>query len=697
MDNYYANGMDERLIGICKINGIQYDSVGVKYKGNSTYNANNAKNPMNIKLDHVLNQDYQGYETIKLSNGRNDPSFVREVLSYEIVRKYMDAPLSNYAEVYINGNYHGLYSSSESINGSFGERYLFADANNTRFKCNPVSNFGNNGSSLEYLGTDSSIYYDSYELKSALGWQDMIDLTNTISNNPGGIESMLDMDRTLWMLAFNNVTVNLDSYTGLLRQNYYLIKDNNDIFNPIIWDLNEGLGGFEAVFPGPPNTSDMTNMDPQVRLNDPEWPLLNLVYSNNTYNKMYITHCKTILEENFLNGWYLARADSLQVLIDSSVVNDPNAMYSYSDFQNNITVSTGGGPGAVGIEELMGARITYLESNQFYINTAPTISGITNSPSVPSANSSFTVTANIQNASYAFVAYQTSSADEFQAVEMFDDGLHNDGNSGDSTYGAVIFIGPSEVQYYIYGENSNAGIFSPERAAHEYYSISLVGDLVINEIQASNSTTVPDDNNEYDDWIELYNNTSSSISLNGYYLSDNSGNPTKWPIPNVVIAANDFFTIWADNDSNQTGIHANFKLSAAGEALLLTGPSLNIIDEIVYGAQQTDDSFGRYPNGTGSFTGLYPTYGAENSLTLNILERSSLSGIRIFPNPATSIVYLVFEESSIPEKISLYNIMGELIYEGLCEAQLEISLANYCKGLYVLRTSDGRTEKLILH
>ena len=34
-----------------KINGIQYDSVGVKYKGNSSYSATIIKNPVHIILD----------------------------------------------------------------------------------------------------------------------------------------------------------------------------------------------------------------------------------------------------------------------------------------------------------------------------------------------------------------------------------------------------------------------------------------------------------------------------------------------------------------------------------------------------------------------------------------------------------------------------------------------------------------------
>ena len=74
LDNYYAVGLDERLLAdSVVINAATKDSVGVKYKGNSTYNSNNAKNPINIALDYVQgNQDYQGFRTIKLSNGQKD-------------------------------------------------------------------------------------------------------------------------------------------------------------------------------------------------------------------------------------------------------------------------------------------------------------------------------------------------------------------------------------------------------------------------------------------------------------------------------------------------------------------------------------------------------------------------------------------------------------------------------------------------
>ncbi|MEA3445411.1 MAG: CotH kinase family protein, partial [Bacteroidota bacterium] len=116
LDNLKAAGNEERLIGSAIINGIQFDSVGVRYKGNSSYQANQVKNPLNIKLDHVIsNQDYDGYGTLKLSNCFKDPTFVREVLSYEIARNYMPASKANFAKVYVNGQYIGLYTSVQSV------------------------------------------------------------------------------------------------------------------------------------------------------------------------------------------------------------------------------------------------------------------------------------------------------------------------------------------------------------------------------------------------------------------------------------------------------------------------------------------------------------------------------------------------------------------------------------------------------
>ena len=71
LDSLYLAGFEERLLGTLYIDGVQYDSVGVRYKGNSTFNPNQVKNPFNIKLDYIKDdQLIQGYGTLKLANGR---------------------------------------------------------------------------------------------------------------------------------------------------------------------------------------------------------------------------------------------------------------------------------------------------------------------------------------------------------------------------------------------------------------------------------------------------------------------------------------------------------------------------------------------------------------------------------------------------------------------------------------------------
>ena len=102
LDNLYIQGNNARVLADIVIDGSSYDSVGVRYKGFSSVSVNRIKNPFNIKLDYIIDgQDHQGIDKLKLSNIYQDPSFVREVLTYEIAGKYLPSAKANYANVYI--------------------------------------------------------------------------------------------------------------------------------------------------------------------------------------------------------------------------------------------------------------------------------------------------------------------------------------------------------------------------------------------------------------------------------------------------------------------------------------------------------------------------------------------------------------------------------------------------------------------
>src|SRR5688572_8749833 len=83
MDTSKYGADDYVIANWVKINGVQFDSVGVKYKGNSSYDSTYAKNPVHIELNHVNSQSYQGIKDIKLGNGYADPSMIREVMAYD--------------------------------------------------------------------------------------------------------------------------------------------------------------------------------------------------------------------------------------------------------------------------------------------------------------------------------------------------------------------------------------------------------------------------------------------------------------------------------------------------------------------------------------------------------------------------------------------------------------------------------------
>jgi hypothetical protein len=631
----------------CTINGVSFDSVGVKYKGNSSYNANNVKNPLHIKLDWVVgNQDYQGHEDVKLGNGFKDPSMLREVLSYKILRQYMHAPLSNFALLHINGTFIGLYANDQDVGNNFSGEHFFSTGN-AFFKCNP-SYGGGNTPDLKYYGTDSALYYNKYELQSNSGWGELIDLCDTLNNFPSAIEKILDVDRAIWMLAFDNLTVNLDSYIGAIKQNYYLYRDDNGRFNPVVWDLNECFGTFSNTGTGPGlNLTGMINLSPDLHLNDANWPLIMRLLSSPRYKRMYIAHMRTMMEENFANNLYESWAADLRSIIDSAVQADPNKFFTYSQFLNAMTQNVTTMGTSPGISNLMDPRVAYLQGLAEFQAVPPTIQTPVLSNPAPAFGDTIAVTCNVSNATFVRLGYRMHRSLNFTYVQMFDDGAHNDGTSGDGVYGAEMPCQSGLVEYYVYADNSSAGAFLPARAEHEFFSILTVnsglvqGDLVLNEFMAVNQTSVTDPAGDYSDWLELKNNTSADLNLYGMYLSDDALQSTKWAFPSTaVIPANGYLIVWLDEDDFQPGLHANFKLSSAGEEILLGYASGARLDSVVFGAQTVDQSMQRCPDGTGAFAMANHTHAAVNSCVTATDHQTEPSTIRLYPNPSQGKVVL---------------------------------------------------------
>lgn len=692
------------------INGSSFDSVGVKYKGNSSYDSTRIKNPLHIELNTYKDQKYQGYTDLKLSNGYGDPSLIREVLAYTILHNYMHCPLSNFAQVYINGNYIGLYSCNENIDKNFCADHFYS-SQNTFVKCNPIVTPGpTTKSNFKYISNDSASYKNYYEIKSDAGWKDLIALCDTATNHAGSLDQVIDMDRVIWMLAFNNILINLDSYSGVFSQNHYLYKDQTGHFNPILWDLNMSFGAFPFAGAGSTSmgTQTISSMQ-QFAINnhaaDPNWPLINAVFADSMLKRKYIAHMRTIMEEYFSNNAYLTLANQFMNLIDTAVQADLNRFYTYPQFQHALDSLTDIGSYDVpGIKMLMQARTSYLQSLAEFTAIQPVISSINPGVTSPAYNSTFYMNATVGNVNPngVWFAYRFDKTQKFIKVPMYDDGLHNDGVSGDDVFGVDLVMQGGQMQYYIYAENNNAGIFSPRRAEHEFHllhassSAPTAGQLVINEFLSDNVNHERDEYNSTEDWIELYNNSNQLLDLSDIYLSDKLNHLLKWKFPaNTTIAPNGFLTIWADDDSMQQILHSNFQLNKDSGLVLLSNGSGQILDSISFQAQTTNVSFGRYPNGTGAFIPMNTTYGTvNNNYPLSVSGNLAEEPIAVFPNPASDEVTIRFKGA---RQLTVYTMSGKPLVCLSGNDVVQLNTGGWANGLYLLRCGRSNRKLLVQH
>jgi spore coat protein CotH len=677
------------------INGTEFLSVGVKYKGNSSYDANQTKNPFHIELDTYVDQDYQGYKDIKLANVMFDPSFVRETIAYTIVNQYMDAPQANYANVYVNGTLIGLYTNTEAITKTFVKKH-FNSNDNAFFSCSPPDGAGPQSTSLpnlEYLGTSSTSYEDAYEIKSddeedaTIGeahWANLIELTNILDSDISSIESVIDVDMALWMLALDNVLVNLDSYIGEFKQNYYLYKDDNEQFKSVMWDLNMSFGTFGMTGETSTNTGggpggggggpggqssgtlnstiDKAELDHLLHEGDDNFPLFSKLMEVPKYKKMYLAHYKTILTENISNSNYLTLANDYQAIISTAVTADTNKFYTNAQFTGNIdTDYTVGNNTASGLTNLMTSRSTYLLAQSDFTNTQPTISDVAPSIAIPTIGDVITITGNVvnTNSDAVYIGYRTDESLPFTKVLM--------SNDGGGSYSYDITVDTSYLQYYMYAENDNIGAFSPARAQYEFYTIDAtypklnVGDLVINEIVASNDTGETDEEGEYEDWIELYNTTDETLSLDNLYLSDDEDDKLIYQFPaGTTLEADSYLIVWCDKDEEQGDFHAEFKLSSGGESVFLSYADETILENITFGEQTTDLSYSRSPNGTGDFVIQATTFEASNDAEVEV-DMIAEGDLVINEIMASNTLTVVDQDGEYDDWIELYNNSSETL------------------------------------
>jgi spore coat protein CotH len=136
------------------------DSIGVRYKGNSSYTlaGNNPKKSFKLGFDEYKDQTFFNCHVLNLNNCIEDPSYMREKIGYDIIRKFTPAPRVAYASLSVNDTLVGVFTQVEQVDKYFLKRNFDKDGGSL-FKA------ADGGAGLDYKGPNKDSYKELYEIK----------------------------------------------------------------------------------------------------------------------------------------------------------------------------------------------------------------------------------------------------------------------------------------------------------------------------------------------------------------------------------------------------------------------------------------------------------------------------------------------------------------------------------------------------
>ena len=711
---YYNAGLEQYMAATVTFDGVVYDNVGVRLKGNASYTHPNNKKPFRLSFDeYVSGQRVDGLKGLHLNNCWEDPTFMREKLHLDFLRDAgIPAPRGAFAELYLNGQLWGFYSLVEHVDKTF-----------------LAARFGNSGGNLykavdgllisvlsdfKWYGSDPSAYYTHYEFKtdeSPTPWTDLVGVIDAVNNSADvatALPPLVNLDRLYRPLAADNLLASLDSYVGSCRNFYVYFNQATGKMEWVPWDCGMSFGSYFGA------TQNYETLSLTYVSNTVNRPLAAKIFASPTLVQSYLEAACELSSTYLTTARLYPQIDAIAGQIRPYVDADPRKMYTTAQFDANLTSDiTVGGHRKPGLKAFLAARIASVQSQLAAL-------GITCGSTVqpgdlvineiaadnttildPAGEAEDWVELHNTTASpivldnwylsdsaaaptrWQFPAGTTIPAGGYLVVwadlDAGQSGLHATwtlaaggghvrlSNPAAAVIDSVSFGAQATNHTWARIPDSTGGFAdSPPTFGlfNGYGHWVPAGGVVVNEFQASNSI-IQDPAGETEDWIELFNRTAQDLPLGGLYLSDAVATPGQWRIPDgTVIPAGGYLIVWADEDEGQAGLHASFKLSAGGEAVVLANPDLGVVDSVVFPAQAANVSYARIPNGTGAFRPVPATFAAYN-------YDPALSGVPaadVFAlaapapnpfNPSTRIVFSLPQASSV--SLAVYGLDGRLV------------------------------------
>lgn len=205
-----------------------------------------------------------------------------------------------------------------------------------------------------------------------------------------------------------------------------------------------------------------------------------------------------------------------------------------------------------------------------------------------------------------------------------------------------------------------------------FFQILAFGQIVINEYSCSNINGPIDNFGNNNDWVELYNPSSSPFNLTGFHLSDKASNMTKWLIPSGTVPANGYLMVYCSGKNTVVAneLHPSFKLTQTeNEWIILSNATGQNVDSIkIVHLTKQDHSVGRSsdaandwklflnPTPSASNTGGQDFYTATPSFSLVSGFYSSPQTVGISCSDASATIRYTIDGSAPTSSSSLYTV-----------------------------------------
>ncbi|RLD84742.1 MAG: hypothetical protein DRJ10_00360 [Bacteroidetes bacterium] len=686
------------------------DTIGFRLRGNTSRYSQ--KKSFKIAVNSFeKGRNFLGLEKLNINGEHNDPSIIRSKLSWDIFRKFkVIGSRTAHVKMYINNDYYGLYMNIEHIDDQFVELRYGSQSGNL-YKCTWPAD-------LNYISDNPDDYKpengSAYELKTnkeANDYSDLatfIDILNNTSDAefPAEIEKIFNVNNYLKYLAVAYFIGHWDGYS-YNKNNYYLY--NNPLsskFEFIPYDLDNtfGIDWFGIDW----STHDIYSWAHPSE----ERPLTNRILAKQTYLDRFSFYMNQLLDSIVHPDTLFPIIDAKKLQIEQAAYDDTYRTLDYNwdnnDFDDSYIHGLSAAHVPIGLKQYITARYNSAKSQLVLNNIAPIVSYVSNNN--PLTNEDIVINCTVEDETAGpdvTLFYKINDGSE-QSIGMLTNGSGKVNYIGGLNY-QISFSGIAEsgkIEYHIRASDNLSAV--TREPISGYYEINISNAenslLYINEFMASNDVSVPDNNGDYPDWIEIYNAGDKSVYLGDKYLSDDFLDNQKWQMPDINIGSGEYFVFWASGNPANGQMHTNFKLKLGGEQIAIFNAenmAFSIIDSVTFSEQSTDISMGRYPDGTGDFVIMgEPTPGASNINTG--ITKNDYFGINFhyYPNPLNTLLYIIPENGFTGEiVIELMNISGSIVHSQTKNissgSEIVLNLAYLNNGTYFLRLIDGKMNKVI--